>query len=56
MNQDDLPPFDRGAEWVRADFHLHTLKDTGQSRRFRTEYAGRENEFCKEWIAKLQSE
>jgi len=24
--------FSRGAEWVRADFHLHTLKEPGASR------------------------
>lgn len=56
MNQNDLPTFERGAEWVRADFHLHTLKDPGQSRVFRTEYAGRENDFAKDWLAKLKNE
>jgi predicted ATPase len=56
MNDTDLPAFDRGAEWVRADFHLHTIKDTGQSRGFRAEFLGRENDFAKEWIAKLKSE
>lgn len=54
MNQADLSPFERGAEWVRTDFHLHTVKDPGQSRRFHAEFAGRENTFCKEWIAKLK--
>lgn len=56
MNQNDLPTFERGAEWVRADFHLHTIKDPGQSRVFRTEYAGRENDFAKDWLAKLKKE
>ncbi len=56
MNDTELPAFDRGAEWVRADFHLHTIKDLGQSRKFRTEFAGRENDFAKEWIAKLKNE
>ena len=57
MNQTDLPTFERGAEWVRADFHLHTIKDPGQSRAaFRAEYARRENDFAKDWIAKLKSE
>lgn len=56
MNQTDLPVFERGAEWVRADFHLHTLKDPGQSRRFRVEYAGREDDFAKDWIARIKSE
>lgn len=57
MNNSELPAFDRGAEWVRADFHLHTIKDPGISRKpFRDEYRGRENEFSKDWIARLKSE
>jgi chromosome segregation protein len=56
MSQNDLPTFERGAEWVRADFHLHTIKDPGPSRAFRAEYAGRENDFAKEWIARLTTE
>lgn len=56
MNDTELPAFDRGAEWVRADFHLHTIKDLGQSRKFRIEFAGRENDFAKEWIGKLKNE
>ncbi len=54
MNQNDLSAFDRGAEWVRADFHLHTIKDPGQSRGFRAEYAGKENDFAKDWMATLK--
>jgi hypothetical protein len=57
MSSDDFPALSRGAEWVRADFHLHTIKDPGASRRpFRDEYRGRENEFCKDWIARLKEE
>jgi len=56
MNSTELPAFDRGAAWVRADFHLHTIKDPGRSRNFRSEYQGKENNFAKEWIAKLKQE
>lgn len=57
-------PFPRGAEWVRADFHLHTLKDPGASRKtFRDEYRGenenghaKANGFTKDWIARLKEE
>jgi chromosome segregation protein len=57
-------PFPRGAEWVRADFHLHTLKEPGASRRpFREEYRGenenghaKANGFPKDWIARLKDE
>ena len=38
----------------RADFHLHTIKDPGKSSKFRAEYAGRENSFPKDWIARLK--
>lgn len=56
--------FPRGAEWVRADFHLHTLKDPGASRKpFREEYAGvnenghdKANGFPKDWIGRLKNE
>lgn len=50
-------PFPRGAQWVRADFHLHTLKEPGASRKkFREEFRGRETEFVKEWVARLVAE
>lgn len=57
-------PFPRGAEWVRADFHLHTLKDPGASRKpFREEYGGvdendhpKVNRFPKDWIGRLTQE
>lgn len=46
--------FPRGAEWVRADFHLHTLKERGKSRaKLRAEFGGRENDFPKAWVARL---
>jgi chromosome segregation protein len=56
--------FPRGAEWVRADFHLHTLKDPGVSRKpFRDEYRGvnghgheKANSFPKDWIGRLKEE
>jgi ABC-type lipoprotein export system ATPase subunit len=42
-----------GAQWVRADFHLHTITDPGRSRQFRKEYEDKENSFNKDWVAKL---
>lgn len=56
MSTSELAPFEHGAEWIRADFHLHTIRDPGQSRGFRREFSGRENGFAKEWIAKLKLE
>ena len=48
MNQSDFPAFPRGAEWVRADFHLHTIQDPGKSRKpFRDEYRGEEDGYPK---------
>ena len=55
MNTETMK-FDHGAQWVRADFHLHTIVDPGQSREFRSEFNGRENDFPKEWIARLEEE
>jgi chromosome segregation protein len=56
--------FPRGAEWVRADFHLHTLKDPSASRKsFRNAYRGenenghpKANGFPKEFIGRLKEE
>ena len=56
--------FPSGAEWVRADFHLHTLKDPGASRKpFRDEYRGvndnghdKANGFPRDWIGRLKTE
>ncbi|HYJ04885.1 MAG TPA: AAA family ATPase [Chthoniobacterales bacterium] len=64
MTSTNEKPFPRGAEWVRADFHLHTLKDTGASRKqFREEYRGEDesghakaNNFPKDWIGRLKKE
>lgn len=42
--------FENGLTWVKADFHLHTLKD----KEFK--YSGEENSFVKEYIAQLKSE
>lgn len=56
--------FPRGAEWVRADFHLHTVKDPGASRKpFREQYSGvnehghsKANSFAKDWVGRLKEE
>ncbi len=57
MNESEPSSFPHGAEWVCADFHLHTIKEPGASRKdYRREFSGRENEFPKAWIAKLKSE
>ena len=46
--------FSRGAEWVRADFHLHTLKEPGASRqKLRAEFRDKENSFVKAWVDEL---
>ena len=53
----ELMKFDNGAQWVRADFHLHTIKDPGQSRKeYRAEFRDQENDFPKEFIAKLKKQ
>ena len=57
-------PFGHGSKWVRADFHLHTLKDPGASRKpFRERYLGvdenghqRTNAFPKDWVSRLKEE
>jgi len=57
MNEFEPSSFPHGAEWIRADFHLHTIKEPGASRKeYRREFSGREEEFPKAWIAKLKSE
>jgi len=56
--------FPRGAEWVAVDFHLHTLKDLGASRKpLRDEYRGEDenghpkaNSFPRDWIGRLKEE
>jgi len=64
MTSNNDKQFPHGAEWVRADFHLHTLKDPGASRKpFRDEYRGvnehghdKANGFPKDWIGRLKEE
>ena len=64
MTSSNDEQFPRGAEWVRVDFHLHTLKDPGASRKsFRDEYRGEDesghaksNQFPKDWIGRLKQE
>jgi len=64
MTSIDDKQFPRGAEWVRADFHVHTLKDPGASRKvFRDQYRGvnenghdKANAFPKDWIGRLKQE
>lgn len=46
-----------GAEWVRADFHLHTIKDFGASRkRYRDEFVDCDDRFTGAFIDKLEQE
>ena len=42
--------FENGCEWVRCDFHLHTMKD----KEFK--YEGEDNSFIKDYIYKLENE
>ncbi|MDR1281345.1 MAG: AAA family ATPase [Opitutaceae bacterium] len=50
-------PFPSGATWVRADFHLHTIKEPGASRKdYRAEFKDRENDFPREFIQRLKQE
>ena len=45
----------RGARWARADFHLHTIKERGASRKdYRAEFAGKEDEFPGAFVDKLE--
>lgn len=47
----------RGAIWVRADFHVHTIGERGASRKdYRAEFNGREEEFPQAFIDKLEEE
>lgn len=53
----EIPLFSHGAEWLRADFHLHTIKESGASRKnFKAEYRERENEFAGDYIQQLKKE
>jgi predicted ATPase len=42
--------FEHGAQWVRADFHLHTRKDS------EFKYAGEENSFVRDYVAALKEQ
>ncbi|EKH0044497.1 hypothetical protein O4N21_002707 [Listeria monocytogenes] len=42
--------FERGTEWIRADFHLHTKAD----KEFK--YSGEDNSFVSEYVQKLKEE
>jgi chromosome segregation protein len=56
MNQTELPAFDHGAKWLCADFHLHTLKESGASRKeYRAEFRDREQEFPADFIHQLKT-
>lgn len=48
-------PFPRGAEWVRADFHLHTIAERDPSRTFPKEFPGatQRRECAEAWVEKL---
>lgn len=49
--------FSDGARWVRADFHLHTLKEPGASRKgYRADFRDRESDFSKEFVTRLKEE
>lgn len=58
MSADTEPltkPFPRGATWVRADFHLHTIAERDPNRTFRREFPGEteRGECAKAWVIKL---
>jgi hypothetical protein len=48
MTSSNKKPFLRGAEWVRADFHLHTKADKEFT------YSGEENEYNKTYVNALE--
>src|ERR1051326_9337971 len=52
MSQEQLTVniFENGATWVRADFHLHTIKD----KEFK--FTDNPNEFFNQYIEKLKTE
>ena len=55
--QTTASPFLHGASWVRADFHLHTIKDLHSSRKkLRQEWLGKEDEFARAFVDRLISE
>lgn len=48
MTSSNIKPFPQGAEWVRADFHLHTKADK------EFQYSGEENEYNKSYVDALE--
>ncbi|MEC5128373.1 AAA family ATPase [Verrucomicrobiales bacterium BCK34] len=57
MSSDENPQFSHGAEWVRADFHLHTIQEPGASRKaYRAEFRDSDRDFDSEFIARLVDE
>ncbi len=53
-------PFSHGAAWVRADFHLHTIEESGNSRSFRRDYRDDDQEarghYLRDWFDRLEAE
>jgi chromosome segregation protein len=49
-NINPIKVFERGATWLRADFHLHTKEDK------EFQYTGAENDFINQYIDKLKAE
>lgn len=49
--------FSHGSQWLRTDFHLHTIKESGPSRKaYRAEFRGREEAFPDAFVAQLKKE
>ena len=57
MSKVSQMPFEKGAGWIRADFHLHTIKEMGASRKkYREEFNGKEEcRFVDAFVRKLES-
>lgn len=57
MTSTSTAQFNYGSEWLRADFHLHTIKESGPSRKdYRAEFRDREDDFPDAFIAQLKKE
>lgn len=50
MNNMNTDIFKHGAQWLRADFHLHTKADK------EFDYNGNENDFCRLYVEQLKSQ
>lgn len=50
--------FERGAAWVRADFHLHTIAEVDPSRTFRSSYPTENDQgaYLNDWLTKLEAD